>query len=213
VLDLYARRFEGRRLHPGDYVICADEKSQLQALGRRHATLPPGPERPARVEFDYRRGGTLAYLAALDVHHARLFDRCEERTGIEPFSRLVEQVMRAEPYASARTVYWVVDNGSSHAGRASVERLEGQWPNLRLIHLPIHASWLNQIELYFSIVQRKALTPNDFASLAALEQRLLAFGRHWRAVAEPFAWSFTRQDLERVLAKIAAHEPQLARAA
>jgi DDE superfamily endonuclease len=193
--------------------MCADEKSQLQALGRRHRTVPAAPGHPALVEFEYRRGGTLAYLAALDVHDARLFDRCEERTGIEPFGRLVEQVMGEEPYASARTVFWIVDNGSSHAGRASIERLEGRWPNLRLTHLPIHASWLNQIELYFSIVQRKALTPNDFDSLAELEQRLLGFGRHWRAVAEPFEWSFTRQDLERVLAKIAAYEPQLARAA
>ena len=67
VLDLYGRRFEGRRLHPGEYVICADEKSQLQALARRHPTVPPGPGRPALVEFEYRRGGTLAYLAAWDV--------------------------------------------------------------------------------------------------------------------------------------------------
>jgi hypothetical protein len=129
-------------------------------------------------------------LAALDVHHARLFDRCEERTGIEPFGRLVEQVMGQEPYASARRIFWIVDNGSPHAGRASVERLERRWANLRLIHLPIHASWLNQIELYLLIVQRKALTPNAFGSLAELERRLLDFGRHWRAVAEPFEWSF-----------------------
>jgi len=213
VLDLYERCFEGRRLHPGEYVICADEKSQLQALGRRHPTVAPAPGRPALVEFEYRRGGTLAYLAAWDVHHARRFDRCEQRTGIEPFGRLVEQVMTTQPYASARTVFWIVDNGSSHAGRASIERLEGRWRNLRLIHLPIHASWLNQIELYFSIVQRKALTPNDFASLAELEQRLLTFGRHYRKIAEPFAWSFTRQDLNRVLRAIDTHQPRLALAA
>src|SRR5215208_6089795 len=90
VLDLYARRFEGRRLHPGEYVICADEKSQLQALARRHATVPAAPGRAALVEFEYRRGGTLAYLAAWDVHHARLFGRCESKTGIEPFGRLGE---------------------------------------------------------------------------------------------------------------------------
>ena len=123
VLDLYQRRFEGRRLRPDEYVICADEKSQLQALGRRHPTLPPAPGRPARVEFDYRRNGTLAYLAGWDVHHANLFDRVEAKTGIEPFGRLVEQVMSGEPYASARTVYWIVDNGSSHAGNASIDRL------------------------------------------------------------------------------------------
>src|SRR3954447_8369066 len=93
VLDLYARRFEGRLLHPGEYVICADEKSQLQALARRHETVAAAPGRPALVEFEYKRGGTLAYLAAWDVHHARLFGRCELKTGIEPFGHLVEQVM------------------------------------------------------------------------------------------------------------------------
>ncbi len=202
VLDLYARRFEGRLLHPGEFVISADEKSQLQALGRRHKTVPAGTGRPALCEFEYRRGGTLAYLAAWDVHHARLFDRVEAKTGIEHFGGLVEQVMTQEPYASAKRVFWVVDNGSSHAGRASIERLEGAWENLRLIHLPVHASWLNQIELYFSIVQRKALTPNDFDSLEELAERLLAFGRRYCEIARPFEWTFTRADLERVLERV-----------
>jgi len=213
VLDLYARRFEGRRLRPDELVICADEKSQLQALGRRHQTVPAAPGRPSLVEFEYRRGGTLAYLAAWDVHHANLFGRVEEKTGIEPFGRLVEQVMSAEPYASARTVFWIVDNGSSHAGKTTIKRLEGAWENLRLIHLPIHASWLNQIELYFSIVQRKALTPNDFGNLDALTDRLLAFEEHYRRIAQPFDWTFTRIDLDRVLERIADREPQLGLAA
>jgi hypothetical protein len=213
VLDLYQRRFQGRRLRPDEYVICADEKSQLQALGRRHATLPPGPGRAARIEFDYRRNGTLAYLAGWDVHHANLFDRVEAKTGIDPFGRLVEQVMSVEPYASARTVYWIVDNGSSHAGNTSIERMEEKWKNARLIHLPIHASWLNQIELYFSIVQRKALTPNDFGSLDALAERLLRFGDHYRQIAQPFEWTFTRTNLERLLARIDAHQPDLQLAA
>ena len=155
----------------------------------------------------------LAYLAAWDVHTPTLFDRVEPKTGIEPFGRLVEQVMTGEPYASARTVYWIVDNGSSHAGRASIERLEGTWQNLRVIHLPIHASWLNQIELYFSIVQRKALSPNSFDSLDELTDRLLRFGEHYRQIARPFDWTFSRADLERVLAKITEREPQLALAA
>src|SRR3954471_20722067 len=213
VLDLYARRFEGERLHPGDFVICADEKSRLQALRRRHPTVPAGPGRPALVEFEYRRGGTLAYLAAWDVHHARLFDRVEASTGIDPFGRLVEQVMTSEPYKSARRVFWVVDNGSSHAGQRSVERMQRAWPTARLIHLPVHASWLNQIELYFSIVQRKALTPNDFATLKELTARLLAFGDAYRQIAKPFHWTFTRSDLDRVLAHIANREPQLELAA
>jgi hypothetical protein len=209
VLDLDGRRFEGRRLRPDELVISADEKSQLQALGRKHPTLPPGPGRAMRREFD----GTLAYLAAWDVHHANLFGRVEERTGIEPFGRLVEEVMTSEPYASARRVFWVVDNGSSHAGQASIDRLEGAYENLRLIHLPVHASWLNQIELYFSIVQRKALTPNDFGSLDELSERLLAFQARYAEIAQPFEWTFTRADLERVLAKVAEREPQLELAA
>lgn len=213
VLDLYARVFEGKRLWPDEYVVCADEKSQLQALGRAHETQAPAPHRPIRYEFEYERGGTLAYLAAWDVHHANLFDRVEATTGIEPFGRLVEQVMRSEPYASARTVYWIVDNGSSHAGRTSVKRMHDQWPTARLTHLPVHASWLNQIELYFSILQRKALTPNDLASLDALAARVLGFGEHYRRIARPFQWTFTRQDLHTLLTRIDRHEHQLALAA
>jgi hypothetical protein len=213
VLDLYQRRFQGRRLRPDEYVLCADEKSQLQALGRKHAALPSAPGRAARFEFDYRRNGTLAYLAGWDVHQANLFDRVEEKTGKDPFDRLVEQVMSVEPYCSARTVFWIVDNGSSHAGHTSIERLEGAYANLRLIHLPIHASWLNQIELYFSIVQRKALTPNDFDSLDALAERLLRFGDRYRQIAKPFEWTFTRSDLDRLLAGIHDHQPQIALAA
>ena len=212
-LDLYQRRFEGRRLRPDEYVISADEKSQLQALGRRHESLPAGPGRAARFEFEYERNGTVAYLAAWDVHHANLFDRIEPTTGIEPFGRLVEQVISSEPYTSERTVYSIVDNGSSHAGKTSIKRMQEKWKNARLIHLPVHASWLNQIELYFSIVQRKALTPNDLHSQDELAERLLAFGEHYRKIARPFEWTFTRGDLDALLARIDYHEPQLALAA
>jgi hypothetical protein len=187
-------------------VICADEKSQLQALARRHPTVPAEPGRPGLVEFEYRRGGTLAYLAAWDVHHARLFGRCEAKTGIERFGRLVEQVMSSEPYASAKTVFWIVDNGSSHAGQRSIDRLENAYPNARVIHLPIHAFWLNQIEIYFSIPQRKALT-----------QRLRRPRRTRRpdrgvrgplqADRKPFE-DLTRSDLDALLARLASREPQ-----
>jgi hypothetical protein len=212
-LDLYARIFDAKRLRPDEYVICADEKTQLQALGRHHETVAPGPGRRGLVEFDYLRGGTLAYLAAWDVHHAKLFDRVEQTTGIAPFGRLVEQVMTVEPYKSARRVFWIVDNGSSHAGKTSIARMHKAHDNAELIHLPVHASWLNQAELLFSIVQRKALTPNDFGSLHQLAQRLMDFGQHYRNVARPFEWTFTRQDLHRVLAKIADRQPPLALAA
>lgn len=206
VLELYDRRWQGRRLRPDEYVISADEKSQLQALHRRHEDLPPGPERTRRVEFEYRRGGTLAYLAALDVHHATVIGRCAATTGIAPFSELVDQVMRQEPYASARRVFWVVDNGSSHAGHASVDRLRQAWPTARLVHLPIHASWLNQIEIYFSIVQRKVVKPANFVDLSDLQQRLLAFQTRYNATASPFNWRYTKADLNSYLQRLAAHD-------
>ena len=112
--------------------------------------------------------------------------------------------MTQEPYASARRVFWVVDNGSSHRGARTEARLRERWPQIRVVHTPVHASWLNQVELYFSVVQRKVLDPNEWRSLAALEAALLAFGDHYSAVATPFEWRFTRHDLRRVLVALPA---------
>ncbi|MGO8957582.1 MAG: IS630 family transposase [Streptosporangiaceae bacterium] len=213
VLDLYAGVFGGEPPGDDDYVVSADEKTSLQARIRRHDSLPAAPGRPPRTEFEYGRGGALQYLAAWDVHRAKVFGRCEPTTGIEPFGRLVAQVMTTQPYASARRVYWVVDNGSSHRGRAAARRLQQTWPPLRLVHLPIHASWFNQVEVYFSVIQRKLLRPNDFASLAEAQTALLAFQDYYQQIATPFQWKFTRSDLEDLLKRIAAHEPDLALAA
>jgi DDE superfamily endonuclease len=203
VLDLYARNWQGKQLGKRDYVISADEKTSIQARVRCHPTLAPAPTRDMRVEHEYDRGGALAYLAAWDVHHAKVFGRCEPTTGIEPFARLVEQVMTTEPYNSARRVFWIVDNGSSHRGQRAVDRLQQRWPNAHLIQLPVHASWLNQIEIYFSVVQRKVLTPNDFATLADVEARLLSFERRYAHTAAPFEWRFTRTDLTKLLERLA----------
>jgi len=203
VLDLYAGRFEGKLLHPGEFVLCADEKPSIQARARLHPTAVPLPGGDGQlVEHEYERMGALCYLAAWDVRQAKLFDRCEPKGGIEPFDRLVAQVMTQEPYASARRVFWIVDNGSSHRGQRSIDRLQGDYDNLVLVHLPVHASWLNQIEIYFSIVQRKVLQPNDFTALTAVEERLLGFGRHYEQVAQPFEWKFTRDDLDSLLERL-----------
>jgi hypothetical protein len=212
VLDLYQRLFAGQMLGDDEYVISADEKTSIQARCRCHPTLPPGAARAMRIEHEYDRGGALAYLAAWDVHQARLFGRCEPATGIAPFGRLVAQVMTVEPYASATRVFWVVDNGSSHRGKASVERLEGEWWNLRLVHLPVHTSWLNQIEIYFSVIQRKVLSPNDFLDLAEVAQRLLAFQRRYQQTAVPFDWRYTRADLTTLLRRLDEHEQRAAAA-
>jgi len=204
VLDLYERRWEGTELGEDEYVISADEKSQLQALRRRHRGLSPAPGRARRVEFEYTRGGTLAYMAAYDVHQAHVMGTIAPKTGIEPFTELVAEVMTTEPYASAKRVFWVVDNGSSHHGWRSVMRMEESWPTATLVHLPVHASWLNQIEIYFSILQRKAIAPVDFADLDDLATRILAFQDHYNTNAEPFDWRYTRNDLNTFLARLTA---------
>jgi hypothetical protein len=158
-----------------------------------------------RVEHDYHRGGALAYLAAWDVHRGQVIGRCEDTTGIEPFSRLVEQVMSQEPYASADRVFWITDNGSSHRGQVAIDRMAKAWPNAHLVHTPVHASWLDQCEIYFSVVQRKVVSPNDFYDLDQIRARLAAFETRYNAVAQPFNWKFTRYDLEDLLKRIDAH--------
>jgi transposase len=212
VLDLYAGNWDGQPLGTSDYVICADEKTSIQARCRCHPTLPPGKARAMRVEHDYARGGALAYLAAWDVHRGQVTGRCEDTTGIAPFARLVKQVMTAEPYASANRVFWITDNGSSHRGPASAERMATAWPNAQLIHLPAHASWLDQAEIYFSVVQRKALTPSDFTGLDQIRDRLAEFETRYNAIARPFDWKFTRTDLSDLLHRIDAHDKTQARA-
>ena len=202
VLDLYQGLWDRQPLGANDYAISADEKTSIQARIRLHPTLPPQPKETMRVEFEYERGGALAYLAAWDVRRAKVFGRCESTTGIEPFGRLVQQVMEQEPYRNAQRVFWIVDNGSSHRGAAAVKRLQGAYSNIRLVHLPVHASWLNQVEIYFSVIQRKVLTPNDFASLQEVSQRLLAFQDLYERAAKPFEWKFTRADLQDLMDKL-----------
>ncbi len=206
ILDLYAKTWDGTPLRPDEFVISADEKPSLQARRRTHPTLAPGPARPMRVEHEYFRTGALTYLAAWDVHRAKLFGRCEPRTTIGAVDRLVEQVMTVEPYRSARRVFWIADNCSSHRGEKAAARLRDQWPAVTLVHTPNHASWLNQIEIYFSIVQRKVVTPNDFASLHDLEHRLLGFQERYEQTATPFQWAFTRADMIALMAKLKARE-------
>lgn len=205
VLDLYQGLWNGSTLGERDFVLSADEKTGLQIRTRCHPTAPPQPRRPLRVEHEYRRRGTCAYHAAWDVHRACLFGHVVPRSTIESFDALVASVMRKEPYCSAQRVFWVVDNGTVHRGQRAIERLRIQWPHLILVHLPVHASWLNQIEIYFSVLQRKALTPDDFDSQQALTERILAFQEHYQRIAQPFEWKFTRCDLERLLASCPSH--------
>ncbi|HET7303854.1 MAG TPA: IS630 family transposase [Segeticoccus sp.] len=163
VLDLYARTWDGMPLGADEYVISADEKTSIQARCRCHPSLPPGRSRMMRINHDYDRGGALAYLAAYDVHRGQVFGRCEDTTGIVPFTALVDQVM---------------------------------------VHTPVHASWLNQVEIFFSIIQRKVVSPNDFTDLTMIEERLADFEVHYNATAGPFKWKFTTADLTELLTRL-----------
>jgi hypothetical protein len=187
-------------------VISSDEKTSIQARCRCHPALPPGTSRTMRVNHEYERGGALAYLAAYDVHQAHVIGLCSGTTGIAPFTELADEVMTQEPYASARRVFWVVDNGSSHRGQAAIDRLAARYPNTVMVHTPVHASWLNQVEIFFSIVQRKVVTPNDFTDLDQVQDRLTAFERRYNHAARPFKRKFTPADLQDLMARIERHD-------
>ena len=206
ILDLYQGFYQGRRLRPGDRILSVDAKPSIQARGRCHPTAPAGRGKPARIEHEYVRHGALALLAALDVHTGNVFAATPATTGIAPFMALMGQVMSQEPYASASRVFVIVDNGSDHRGRKAARRLRHAWPNAIMIHTPAHASWLNQIEIFFSIIQKKVVSPNDFASTRQLSATLLAFINRHNKTARPFSWKFTAADLAGMLERISARE-------
>jgi DDE superfamily endonuclease len=205
-LELYHRRWQGEPLGPEDVVLCADEMTNLQALSRLHRGLPPAPGRRARYEFEYERHGTLCYLAFLEVFTGRIYGEVTEQNGILPFEQALGHCLKQPHLAKAKRVFLIVDNGSSHHPNTSPVRLRQQFPQVEAVHLPTHASWLNQIEIYFSITRRKALTPADFSSKADLQERLLRFQCRYNQRAEPFTWNYTKEQLARYLERIAAHE-------
>jgi hypothetical protein len=165
------------------------------------------------VAAKYKRGGALQYLAAWDVQRGLVVGRCEAKTGLEPFGRLVRQVREHPEYRTpggrsdvGGRVFWVVDNGSSHRGEASVKRLSKAYPNAVLVHTPVNASWINQVEVYFSLLQRKVLTPNDSANLQELELRIRLYEELTNSQPKPFDWKFTKYDLFNLLQRLARRE-------
>ncbi len=205
ILELYAGRWEGKPLGPKDYVLSSDEKTSIQARKRRHEETPPRPRQTRRIESEYKRCGALQYLAVWDVHRGLIMGRCEAKTGIAPFGRLLDQVLDRSPYREAERLFCVVDNGSSHRGMASIARAKRRDPRIMLVHTPVHASWLNQVEVYFSIIQRKVLTPNNFANLDEVRTRLALYEELANRTPKPFAWKFTRQKMIEWVQRPASH--------
>jgi hypothetical protein len=206
ILDLYQGFYLGKQLRPGDRILCVDAKPSIQARGRCCPTAPAARGTPVQVEHEYVRHGALALLAALDVHTGNVFATTPATTGIVPFMDLMGQVMSVPEYKDAARVFVIVDNGSDHRGQVAIDRLARAYPNAIMIHTPVHASWLNQAEIFFSITQKKVLTPSDFASLDELAGTLLMFVDRYNQTARPFNWKFTATDLARLLDRISAHE-------
>ena len=206
ILDLYQGYYQGTRLQPGDRILSVDAKPSIQARGRCRPTAPAARGKPARVEHEYVRHGALALLGALDVRTGKVFAATPEATGIAPFMNLIGQVMNRPEYKSAPRVFVIVDNGSDHRGQAAITRLRDAHPNAIMIHTPVHASWLNQIEIVFSVIQKKVLTPGDFPGLGTLSYTLLAFVNRYNRTARPFNWKFTADDLTALLHRTSQRE-------
>jgi transposase len=210
VLDLYRGFYQDKPLGSTDRVVSIDAKPSIQARERRHPSTGPRPGHPGiRVEHEYIRHGALALLAGLDVHTGQVIADYPATTGIDAFMDLVDTLMARPRYRDADRVFIVVDNGSDHRGQASINRLAKAHPHAVLIHTPIHASWLNQIEIFFSIVQRKVLCPNDFSSLDQLRATLRAFISRHNLTARPFKWKYNATDLHRHLARTKAPTPAI----
>jgi hypothetical protein len=198
VLDLYAGFWQGQRLGLEEYVLSADEKT-IQVLARCHPSLLASPGHQQRVEFEYERLGTVAYHAAWDVFRAQIFGLVAPTTCIVTFNQLIDQVMTQAPYQNSARTFWIVDGGRAHHPNTFPARLQGLYPNAVAVPLPVHASWLNQIEIYFSIVQRKVLTPMAVTDQEMLTTRLLNFQDYYQDTAKPFSWKFTADDLKKRL--------------
>ena len=202
VLDLYNGTWNGEDLTDGDVVICADEKTAIKARSRHRS--PPGPGTPLHVEHEYDRHGGCTYQAALIVGTGEIYGRCVTRNTRANFERLVEDVMNHPICRRADRVFWILDNGTAHHPNTFTGWLKKQYDNVEGVHLPKGASWLNQIELYFSVLTRKALTGGSFESIVELMHQIAGFEVLWNAVPEPFEWTYTTGDLERLLAKLPA---------
>ena len=190
-----------RPLAPHERVLCADEKTSLQPRTRSSPTLPPQPGLlPARLEHEYERKGALHLLAAFDTRTGEVIGLCRRRKRQEEFIELLEQIDRAT-VASVTHLHVVCDNVSTHHGK-KVRAWLAAHPRFHLHFTPVHCSWMNQVEQWFSILQRKRMVAPNFDDLAELEVQLLAFIAHWNQEAHPFNW--TAASFEKVLAKVDA---------
>lgn len=186
---LKVRRIARLYSHPprATGVIGVDEKTQVQILERLHPGRPIGSGRPQRVEEHYRRHGVLAVLGGLDVRSGKVVVRVRRHRRHQEFLELLQAVRTRWPRGR---IVLVADNLSIHKTPEVRAWLAKQSGRVRFEFLPVHASWLNQIEIWFSILQRQALAPSSARSYAERAARIRAFALHWNRIARPFRWTF-----------------------
>lgn len=204
ILDLYHRCWQGEPLGPHDRVLCGDELTNITPLARHHSTQAPAPGRVGHYEHGHDRqpADRQVYLALLDVFTGRVTGQVGPRNGIEPFDQLVRKYLDTSAAATAQRIFLILDGGSAHHANTAPKRLAALDERIQVVSLPTHSSWLNQIEIYFSIVKRKALTPNDLPDAAAIAQRLYGFERHYNREGEPFTWTYTKEKLDKYLKRL-----------
>lgn len=180
------------------WVVCVDEKTSIQARERIDLPRPAGPGRPVRVASRYKRRGALQLFGALSVADGKVYGCCRARRRFVDFQALVQTGIVPEATArGVREIRLILDNGPTHApkqleGWLARQQREQNWPfTVTVAWLPKYASWLDQIEIWFSILQRKVLTPNHFENLGALSQRIMDFIAHYDESAQPLNWSYT----------------------
>jgi hypothetical protein len=204
VLELYNHVKEW--WEQGVWVVCADEKTSIQARERAQSPDPAVPGHPVHISHRYKRQGALHLFAALSVVDGWVGGLCRQRKCFVDFQAFLLEVLIPEALRrGVHTVALILDNGSTHAPKQLQRWLDEQctaqdWAlSIQVYWLPTNASWLDQIEIWFSILQRKLLQPNHFESLDALEKAILAFIAHRNETAKPIQWTYTVEKLEQKL--------------
>lgn len=191
--DFRSKRDDILRLYydtPADeHIICVDEKPGMQALERRYPDVPMKPGAPIKREFEYIRHGTLALMGALDARAGKAFGFLAEKTGGEPFVELLDQVASNYRHGNGHIV---CDNQSSHDTDDVLDWLEDH-PRWTIHFTPKHGSWLNQVEHFFSILQRRVLARGSFLSKQDLADKVTRYLLWHNQHARPHQWSYRPQ--------------------
>lgn len=202
VLRLYATA--QALLQAGTWVVCVDEKTSIQAREAEQAPQPAQPHHRLRQSPRYHRRGALHLVAGLSVADGQVIGRCATRKRFVDFQAFLQETLVPEARRrGVQQVALVLDNGSTHAPKQLECWLHAQEQDwglaFQIAWLPINASWLDQLEIWFSVLQRKLLQPNHFTSTTDLEQAMLAFITYQNQAAKPIQWSYTVEQLEQKL--------------